>query len=326
MNRFKNILCVIKTSEKCNSIMDRAISLAENNQAKLTVIEIVEKVSVGIRIFEGAPAAVEIQNAMNSSVTKDIEILISDYQKKVKIQTKVLAGTPFLEIIREVIRNNHDLVIKAPENLDWLDHVFGSDDMHLLRKCPCPVWLIKPQAPASFKRIMAAIDVDDTCPPAELKSQHVLNQQIIEMAGSLALSNFAELHIGHAWEAIGENILRGPFMHSTETEIIAYTEAVRMHHKKNLDTFIQEWSSQMDKKALDYLEPRTHLVEGPASKEIPLLAKRINADLIVMGTVARTGIPGFIMGNTAETILKQIDCSVLAIKPPGFITPVRVED
>lgn len=41
--------------------------------------------------------------------------------------------------------------------------------------------------------------------------------------------------------------------------------------------------------------------------------------------VARTGIPGFVMGNTADTILKQIDCAVLATKPPGFATPVTLE-
>jgi nucleotide-binding universal stress UspA family protein len=45
-----------------------------------------------------------------------------------------------------------------------------------------------------------------------------------------------------------------------------------------------------------------------------------------MGTVARTGVRGFIMGNTAETILEQIVCSVLAIKPPGFVTPVTLEE
>jgi nucleotide-binding universal stress UspA family protein len=41
-----------------------------------------------------------------------------------------------------------------------------------------------------------------------------------------------------------------------------------------------------------------------------------------MGTVARTGISGFFMGNTAETILNQLNCSVLAVKPHGFVTPV----
>lgn len=77
---------------------------------------------------------------------------------------------------------------------------------------------------------------------------------------------------------------------------------------------------------MDYLKVRVHLIEGWARKEIPVLAKRIDADLVVMGTVARTGLAGFIMGNTAETILNRIGCAVLAIKPPGFATPVMLED
>lgn len=60
-------------------------------------------------------------------------------------------------------------------------------------------------------------------------------------------------------------------------------------------------------------------------KVIPTIAKDLDVDLIVMGIVARTGIPGFFRGNTAESILTQFDCSVLTIKPPGFIRPVTLE-
>jgi nucleotide-binding universal stress UspA family protein len=76
--------------------------------------------------------------------------------------------------------------------------------------------------------------------------------------------------------------------------------------------------------ALAYLKPQEHLLRGSPSREIPALAKRLEADLVVMGTVGRSGIPGLLMGNTAETILYQLDCSVLAIKPPGFVSPVAV--
>jgi len=55
-----------------------------------------------------------------------------------------------------------------------------------------------------------------------------------------------------------------------------------------------------------------------------MLAKQIEADLVVMGAVARTGVANFIMGDTAETILNQINCSVPAIKPAGFKTPVTL--
>jgi nucleotide-binding universal stress UspA family protein len=67
------------------------------------------------------------------------------------------------------------------------------------------------------------------------------------------------------------------------------------------------------------------LVKGWAHKEIPALVRDLGADLVVMGTVARTGISGLLMGNTAEMILTQIDCSVLAVKPQEFVSPVTLE-
>ena len=286
----------------------------------------VERVTAGIGMPDGGPISADLQAAMVSAHTQDLETLVDPYRKRIEIQTRVLLGVPFLEIIREVLRNGHDLVIKIPETWDWLDRFFGSDDMHLLRKCPCPVWLIKPQAPKAYRRILAAVDVDDAYPPAELESRRALNRQILEMASSLALSDFAELHIVHAWDAIGESAMRsGAFMSRPEHEVDAYVEQVRRQHAANLDGLIREVTSHLGQDALDYLKPQTHLVKGWARKEIPALAKRIEADLVVMGTVARTGVPGFIMGNTAETILNQIDCSVLAIKPPGFVTPVTLE-
>jgi nucleotide-binding universal stress UspA family protein len=74
-----------------------------------------------------------------------------------------------------------------------------------------------------------------------------------------------------------------------------------------------------------FLAPKVHLIKGQPRKEIPALAKRLGVDLVVMGTVARTGVPGLFIGNTAEAMLEQIDCSVLAVKPEGFKTPVSLE-
>jgi len=327
MKRFKHILCVVDTSAACKVTLERAITLAENNQASLTVVNVIERVSAGIGLPEGGPISADLQEALKNEHAQELESLVNPYRKRIEIQTKLLTGTPFLEIICEVIRNDHDLLIKMPEVEDWLDRLFGSDDMHLLRKCPCPVWLIKPQAPKSFRRIMAAVDVDDSEPPTEQKSQQLLNMQILEIASALALSDFAELHIAHAWEAAGEGPMRSAFVRTPEKTINDYIKKVRQHHVANLDTLIAEVSADLGQdNALEYLKPQTHLLKGGPRKEIPKLAKQIEADLVVMGTVARTGIPGFIMGNTAETILNQLDCSVLAIKPAGFVTPVTLEE
>ena len=325
MERFKNILCVVEPGETSKHALERAVTLAENNQASLTVVDVIPHIVAGIGMPDGGPISVDLQAALASERMGVMESQLAPYRKRIDMRVEVLQGTPFLEIIREVLRNGHDLVVKVPEDMDWLDRLFSSDDMHLLRKCPCPVWLIKHRASKPYKRILAAIDVDDSYPAQEMKARQALNRQILEMAVSLALSEFAELHIVHAWEAIGEGAMRGTFMSTPEANILAYVEQVRRHHEACMEALVRDVTVSLKEGAMDYLEPQTHLLKGAARKEIPALARRIGVDLVVMGTVARTGVPGLIMGNTAETILNQLDCSVLAIKPPGFETPVRLD-
>jgi len=327
MKRFKDILCVVEPEKVCIPVLESAVTLAENNQASVTMVDVVPHITLATRMPPGDPVLVELQAMTENSHKQQLQALVEPYEKRIKIETKVLVGTPFLEIIREVLRNRRDLVIKISENQDWLDRLFGSDDMHLLRKCPCPVWLIKPQAPKANRCILAAVDVDDTYPSQEMESRRVLNRQIIEIASSLALTESAGLHIAHAWHAIGESAMRyGSFMKTPEKKVNAYVEQVRWQRASNLDELMHEVTADVGLDAMEYLKPQTHLVKGWAREEIPALVKRIDADLVVMGTVARTGVPGFIMGNTAETILNQIDCSVFAIKPPGFETPVTLDD
>ncbi len=326
MRRFKNILFVADSRLKSSDVFERAVSLAENNQASLTAVDVIPRITAGIGMPDGGPISDDLQAAMVRAHEKQLESLVEPYRKRIDIKTRVLKGVHFLEIVREVLRNGHDLVIKIPETWAWLGRFFGSDDMHLLRKCPCPVWLIKPQTPKSYRCILAAVDVGGAHPQEELESRDALNRKILEMASSLALSNCASLHIVHAWEAIGESVMRGAFMHTPEDEIKVYVEQERRQHEASLERLIREVSNNLGKDAVEYLQPQTHLVRGRARKEVPALAKRIEADLVVMGTVVRTGIPGFIMGNTAETILNQIDCSVLAIKPESFATPITLEE
>jgi nucleotide-binding universal stress UspA family protein len=229
-----------------------------------------------------------------------------------------------MEIIREVLSNRHDLVIKVCESVEWLHQRFGSEDMHLLRKCPCPVWLIRPSAPKTYRRILAAVDVHDGDPEDESESRRLLNLQLIELAASMAIADFAELHVVHAWQAIGESEMRGSFMRVPEEKVNAYVEQVRLQREANMEKLMLQAAGNLDEGALDYLKPEVCLLKGWARKVIPVLAKQIEADLVVMGTVARTGVPGFIMGNTAESILSQLECSVLAIKPTAFVTPVKL--
>jgi len=189
MHPFKNILYVTEESVDQVSAVARAVSLAENNQAKLTVIDVI------------SPVADDYRSETEKYHTQKLETLIKPHINRIEIQIDVLEGISFLEIIRAVIRNSYDLVIKAAENSDFLKKLFGSNDMHLLRKCPCPVWLIKSPEKSNYNCILAAVDFD---PLQLVDSVQALNNEILDRAAMLALSDSASLHIVHAWEAFAE--------------------------------------------------------------------------------------------------------------------------
>ncbi|HNA79424.1 MAG TPA: universal stress protein, partial [Turneriella sp.] len=67
-----------------------------------------------------------------------------------------------------------------------------------------------------------------------------------------------------------------------------------------------------------------HHPRGRAGELIPHFCTEHKIDILVMGTVARTGIPGFLFGNTAENIVRKLNCSLLALKPEGFVSPVEI--
>ncbi|RLA29382.1 MAG: universal stress protein, UspA [Gammaproteobacteria bacterium] len=321
MKRFSNILLVADAALEDSVALERAVTLAINNQASLTLIDIVEDVPADLRMAVTVVTPQELHDIVVAEKREQLEEAVKSVAKRgIEMQAQVLVGKPFLEIIRQVLRNKHDLVIKCAESKASLkDEFFGSTDMHLLRKCPCPVWIIKTSEHKHYRRIVAAVDQDP-----EDAQRESLNQPILELATSMALAESSELHIVHAWNFFGESFIRSPRMNYTESEVDAMVEEEENERRQWLQELLDQHGVTAGKDAIDYLKPKFHLLEGQARDVVPIKVRELNADLIVMGTVARTGIPGFLMGNTAESILNQIDCSVLAIKPSGFESPVTL--
>jgi universal stress protein E len=58
-----------------------------------------------------------------------------------------------------------------------------------------------------------------------------------------------------------------------------------------------------------------HLLAGQPEEQIPSTAKTIGAQLVIIGTVGKCDIPHGHIGNTAERILSQLNCDVLALQP-----------
>lgn len=318
MKRFKRILYVNEPQAPQQAALARAVSLARNNQASLTLMDVLPEMTAGIGMPPGGPLSVGLMQRLTQQRRAELEALAAPHAAGDEVVCEVRTGKRFLEVIHAVLRDGYDLVIKPAEDPDWIDRLFGSDDMHLLRKCPVPVWLMHDQEKSNYGAILAAVG----CAPGDCEPQEqALNRHIAELAGSLALSDFAELHLVHAWDA-PETMLAAwtPRPEETEREL---KEVARERHQALMDQVTTELQERLGNETWDYLRPKTHLVRGAPNREIPRLARELGADLVVMGTVARTGIAGLFIGNTAESILDQLQCSVLAIKPDGFVSPVE---
>jgi universal stress protein E len=328
MRRFKELLFVVSAdNHDSTGALKRALTLAENNQARLTLVEIIKRIPNNIKLPNSSLSPSALQRKIVASRKAKLKGIVAPLRKIVDIRLKVLVGVAFLEISREVLRSGYDLVIKVAEQDGFgFSRLFGSDDMHLLRKCPCAVLLVKPNSGKTYQRIVAAVDVDDSFAPAELETRHSLNIEILELASSMAIAESADFHIVHAWQAVGESIMQGGFMHSSNEQVAEYVEQARQKSVARMDNLVDEVSRRVGREAIDYIETTKQLLKGLPRRVIPEYVNHIAADSVVMGTVARTGVPGFIMGNTAETILNHINCSVLAIKPQGFVTTITLQD
>ena len=118
MKRFKDILCMVESGKECSLALDRAVTLAENNQANLTVIAVAPSVRAGISMPEGGPISADFQATTVNNHKQELETLAEPYRQRIKIETRVLVGTPFLEITREVLRNGLNLLgVSAPEKM-----------------------------------------------------------------------------------------------------------------------------------------------------------------------------------------------------------------
>ena len=136
---------------------------------------------------------------------------------------------------------------------------------------------------------------------------------VLAAAASLATDEGSELHVVHVWRLAAETSLRGRQIDTTDVDKII--QSMEAAHQSELDRLLGP--HPYDKRTV-------HLIKGRAGNVIPDLAEELQVDLVVIGTVGRAGVPGLLIGNTAEGVLNAVDCSVLTLKPEGFETPIQV--
>ncbi len=324
MHRFANILVYSRAETPSPRAMGRLADLAARSGAAITLMTVIDPFPWYTRLLLPSWETFQ-QTRIEQAADRLSSLATSMSRKDLKIETRVAEGRPTSELIREVLRSKHDLLIKVAEP----DHgtLFGSTDMQLLRNCPCPILLLHPQTQErNFKRILVAVDpapAPDVTDALHLREdippeQPALNARLMNIATGLAELEGGETHVLHAWSAPGEETLRNETW-VVQSEVEAYVASVHEEARQAVHRLVE--------KCPPGSAPRhIHLIKGQPAVVISDFARTQDIDLIVMGTLVRTGIQGLLIGNTAETVLHQVQCSILAVKPDTFVSPMALGD
>ncbi len=322
---FNDILLVLTADVDETAALGYAATLAEDHRSALTVVEVLTETSTDVE--QGVSSPDELEEQMSENRRRRLEALVARLNVGLDIQTKVLVGRPHEAITREVVSNGRDLVLKATEGGNGLkERLFGDNDSRLLKTCPCPVLLFRSIPPKPYRhRLVCAGVYQDENPGGRRDDRYAINHRILENAAWLATAQFAELHIVHVWEAYGEQYLRSG-RSSLHFDADNYVESEQKRNKQALNTCLSELRESIASDVLPAFNPVCHLVKGSHRDEIVRLAVSLEADLVVVGDLAHSGINGLIIESAAEAITKHLDCSVLIVKPPEFVTSVVVEE
>ncbi|OLF54708.1 universal stress protein [Pseudomonas chlororaphis] len=164
-------------------------------------------------------------------------------------------------------------------------------DWKLLRYCPTPVLLVKTAKPWTGGVILAAIDVGNA--DGEHRSLHA---SIVDHGFDIASLAKAQLHVISAHPS--------PML-SAADPVFQLKETIEARYREQCKAFQAEF---------DVDDHHLHIEEGPADVLIPHIAHELQAAVTIIGTVARTGISGALIGNTAEVVLDALESDVLVLK------------
>ena len=309
---FRHLLLPLSPEQPLSPAIHQALHLANRYQSQVTLLTVIEELA---EFKELAKNSVSILNLLDRA-RKDclqqlhhyVQVLKPDYPN-ILFQCRVETGIPFVEIIRLADSSRAELiVIDAQRGNKEQACQWGSTTRHLMRKSPVPVWAMSSQVRRPvISRVAAALNVAD-------RDDEPFNAQIIRLGYELASACGASLYPCHAWRLDSEGYLR-KWNHCTDLDIALIAGKLRRERSERLRALTapyRQFNTQLHQV----------LLEGEAKQVLPDFVARQGIDLVVMGSVSRTGVAGFLMGNRAEYMLDVLQCSVITLKPGNFCSPV----
>jgi nucleotide-binding universal stress UspA family protein len=275
-----NILFPTDFSEPAQAALDYAVAFArlvggEVHMVHVLALGAADPVEAEAHLAEAVPAA------------------FADVVKSKKI---VRALKPELGILHAAREGGHDLIVMGTHGRTGVSHMLlGSTAERVVQLAPCEVLTVRPGAsslPADGKgRILCPVDFSDH------------SRVAMERAEALARRTGCDLLLAHA---VGLPLYPAAFgsMPSTIPDIETELEAAAT---KTLETLVEQISARGIS--------CSHLVDtGPAALRIEEMVQEHDVHLVVLCTHGLTGLGHFLLGSTAERLVRRCPCPVLTVK------------
>ncbi|MFT7462152.1 MAG: universal stress protein E [Pseudohongiellaceae bacterium] len=306
MNRFSKILVTVDVTAASFGAPGgpgpEALALADVVSNLRAVQQTPAHVTVITVIPEGHDQAGEVLEAARKSL---VERFVPQLASSDDVEVLVKTGVPFVEVIHEVVSGGHDLVVVAARQSDQAgDKIVSHMATQLIRKCPCPVWVAprRKMIPGEGS-VLSAVALN-----------HGPSSDVLQLAASVAALTKREWNILHVPEYPLEGGMR--LRNVDADEVQTYENECREKAWAELHALTDELAEQAG------VKPKMWMSEGRPSDQIVQAEEQLNAALIVLGTVAKGGLAGVLIGSTAERTIAAAKSSVLAVKPNDFVCPI----
>lgn len=285
----------------------QSLWLAEKTSAAVTFFSAVE-VPQDDR-YEQQPDEGPLARRIEHAGRRALDQLVERAESRgVRATCQLARGEAWIELTRAVLRHGHDLVIVGTRNLGTVQRfLFGSTAMKLLHNCPCPVWVTRPEPRPTPANVLVASDLS------------AVSDEALRLALRLGSLTGARIHLLHAVDYPLDRLWSTGLL---DTPTRAYHDQVRADARQALEEQLARVAAGVATEGVSI-----HVVEGLSIADTAILefVERNQIDLLMMGTMARGGIPGVFIGNTAERLVTHVQCSLLAVKPADFECPIGLD-
>lgn len=277
------ILAATDFSTRSNRALRQAGLLAQDSGASLAVVHVVD---------DDQPQALQEMERREANEILREQISVMPELQKAKCNPLVVTGSPFSGILHAAATMQADLIVMGTHRRTLLRDIFvGTTVERVIRTGPFPVLMVNREVQQHYDRVLIPVE------PSE-PSIHALR-----VAKASGLINLTHATLLHAFMAIGKGKLRMAGADTAEYEASerqnAIDELVGFLAANELGS--RKWSLRVE--------------EGTPMEVITRAVEQVRADLVIMGTHARSGLLKDLIGSVTEAVLRSVNVDVLAVPP-----------